>query len=76
MYRAAVNAPDGHSVMAVPSFLKFESIGQKISFQVVMKWDGSVDPNNMQGELKWVSDKHEVHSPIVLPCSQVCVPQD
>ncbi|KAJ3695364.1 hypothetical protein LUZ60_000741 [Juncus effusus] len=64
-YRVSVNVPKGLAVKVKPAKLRFTSLGQKKSFQLIVKWTGS-PLKIMYGDLKWVSNKHVVRSPISL----------
>ncbi|KAF3320227.1 Subtilisin-like protease SBT5.3 [Carex littledalei] len=74
-YKATISVPKGVSVKFLPSTLKFKSLNEKKTFKMVFKRQGGGGgggggPTNMSpfgfGELKWVSGRYTVRSPIVL----------
>ncbi|OEL30401.1 Subtilisin-like protease SBT4.14 [Dichanthelium oligosanthes] len=65
-YRAEVTAP-GVDVAVNPSTLVFSDIGQKRDFVVTVRRQASTPAKAViEGELKWVSEKHAVRSPVVV----------
>lgn len=65
-YKATVSVPKGVSVEVVPSTLKFESLNEKRTFKMIFKQQGRGGGSTGFGELKWVSGRYSVRSPIVL----------
>jgi hypothetical protein len=65
-YSAEVFAP-GVDVAVNPSTLAFSDIGQKRDFVVTVKREANTPTKAVvEGELKWVSEKHAVRSPMVI----------
>ncbi|KAJ3705136.1 hypothetical protein LUZ61_008841 [Rhynchospora tenuis] len=64
-YQAVMSVPKGTSMEVVPSTLKFKSLNEKQTFKVIFKRSGKGSKLTM-GELKWVSSKHVVRSPIAI----------
>ncbi|KAJ4811821.1 Subtilisin-like protease [Rhynchospora pubera] len=62
-YKAVISVPKGVSMKVVPSTLKFKSLNEKKSFKIVFKGSGK---GHSTGELKWVSSKHVVRSPVLI----------
>ncbi|KAJ3695363.1 hypothetical protein LUZ60_000740 [Juncus effusus] len=65
-YTSQLSLPKGLSAQVIPKTLQFTSLGQKKSYRVVIKWFGGPLKHMQDGELKWVSNKHIVRSPITL----------
>ncbi|CAK8538966.1 unnamed protein product [Lathyrus sativus] len=68
-YELQVKAPDGVSVYVVPSFLSFKQVGEKRSFNVVVRKiteKGNATMEYVFGELLWTNGKHRVRSSIVV----------
>ncbi|CAL9199498.1 unnamed protein product [Musa hybrid cultivar] len=66
-YKVQVNVPKSVSVTVTPQTLKFSEVKEKKSFTVTVKLTGS--SSSVEGNLKWISDKHVVRSPIVVSSS-------
>ncbi|KAJ1700755.1 hypothetical protein LUZ63_000534 [Rhynchospora breviuscula] len=64
-YEAVMSVPKGTSMEVVPSTLIFKSLNEKQTFMVIFKRLGE-GPKLTMGELKWVSSKHVVRSPIAI----------
>ena len=64
-YKAIVNAPRGLKIVVIPNVLSFESVGQKISFEV--RVIGETDQSIISGSLIWFDEVHQVQvrSPVV-----------
>lgn len=57
--------PNGVEVEVNPSRLSFTQLGEEKTFKMIFKAHGNSNELNMaQGQLKWVSTKHVVRSPI------------
>ncbi|KAJ3705137.1 hypothetical protein LUZ61_008842 [Rhynchospora tenuis] len=65
-YKAVMTVPKGISIEVVPPTLTFKSLNEKQSFKITVKRLGVPVPKIMAGELKWVSAKHSVRSPIAI----------
>lgn len=66
-YEAIVGLPQGQalSIKEEPSILKFDSLGQKVSYNV--RVSGTIDMRAlMLGSLVWDDGEHQVRSPIVV----------
>ncbi|URD89343.1 Peptidase inhibitor I9 [Musa troglodytarum] len=66
-YKVQVNVPKSVSVTVTPHTLTFSKVKEKKSFTVTVKLNGS--SSSVEGNLKWISDKHVVRSPIVVSSS-------
>ncbi|KAJ3680494.1 hypothetical protein LUZ60_016772 [Juncus effusus] len=64
-YKAVVNAPKEFSVKVKPAILKFKSVNEKKNFKIVFKYVGG-NAQDPFGELKWISSRQVVRSPIVI----------
>ncbi|KAK8487225.1 hypothetical protein V6N11_013948 [Hibiscus sabdariffa] len=65
LYRADLSFPNGGlNVRVVPDVLVFTSVGQKLSFDVVI--EGTLDESLVSGSLVWDDGEHKVRSPIVV----------
>ncbi|KAE8689602.1 Cucumisin [Hibiscus syriacus] len=65
MYRVNLNFPTGVLKVRVnPDVLSFTSVGQKLSFEVVI--EGTMDESLVSGSLVWDDGEHQVRSPIVV----------
>lgn len=64
-YTVEVAMPKGVEVSVVPRTLEFSKTNEKRNFAVKLKRTGKGD-DNVEGQLKWVSDKYVVRSPIVI----------
>lgn len=64
-YKAVINVPKGTSMKVVPSTLKFKSLNEKQSFKIIFEQSGK-GPLLPTGDLKWVSSKYIVRSPIAI----------
>ena len=64
-YSIEVDMPDNIKVSVVPETLEFSKMNEKKSFVVTFKRSRE-GKGGAQGQLKWVSDKHAVRSPIVV----------
>ncbi|KAJ3680493.1 hypothetical protein LUZ60_016771 [Juncus effusus] len=64
-YNAVINVPKELSAKVMPKTIRFKSVGQMKRFKIVINWAGT-PLSNVQGELKWISDKHVVRSPIAI----------
>ncbi|KAJ3706764.1 hypothetical protein LUZ61_010469 [Rhynchospora tenuis] len=62
-YKAVISVPKGASMKVVPSTLKFKTLNEKKSFKIIFKRSGK---GHGTGELKWVSSKYVVRSPVVI----------
>ncbi|KAK4774380.1 hypothetical protein SAY86_009315 [Trapa natans] len=63
-YRSVVSAPAGLSIQVVPEALSFNSLGQKLSFNVTV--GGSISRSMVSASLVWDDGVHQVRSPIVV----------
>ncbi|KAM1579593.1 hypothetical protein ACFXTI_041505 [Malus domestica] len=63
-YKAKVNAPPGLEIKVNPSVLKFTSLWQELSFQVMVK--GLIEKTIVSGSLVWDDGNFQVRSPIVV----------
>ncbi|KAK9014593.1 hypothetical protein V6N11_005747 [Hibiscus sabdariffa] len=65
LYRADLSFPTGGlNVRVDPDVLVFTSVGQKLSFEVVI--EGTFDESLVSGSLVWDDGEHKVRSPIVV----------
>ncbi|GMI72583.1 hypothetical protein like AT3G46850 [Hibiscus trionum] len=65
IYRAELSFPTGGVKVRVdPNVLLFTSVGQKLSFEVVI--EGTLDESLVSGSLVWDDGEHKVRSPIVV----------
>ncbi|CAL9068045.1 unnamed protein product, partial [Musa banksii] len=66
-YTVEVEVPETVSVTVRPPSLSFSEVNQKMSFLVTAKWTTAGLPTrNAEGNLKWVSGKRVVRSPLVV----------
>ncbi|XP_061368707.1 subtilisin-like protease SBT1.1 [Gastrolobium bilobum] len=67
-YEVKVEQPNGVSVTVEPRKLKFEKLGQKLSYNVTFSALGRARAVGIStfGSLIWVSDKYKVRSPIAV----------
>ncbi|KAE9592247.1 putative tripeptidyl-peptidase II [Lupinus albus] len=67
-YVVKVEQPNGVSVSVVPRNLKFEKMGQKLSYHVTFFAFGRARVSGVSsfGSLIWVSEKYKVQSPIAV----------
>ncbi|KAJ3678926.1 hypothetical protein LUZ61_021090 [Rhynchospora tenuis] len=68
-YRVSVDNPNGISVKISPKGLKFNDVGEKKSFRIVLKDRGTVMRGNgtyVAGSYTWSDGVHSVRSPIVV----------
>ncbi|KAG2403830.1 Subtilisin-like protease [Vigna angularis] len=67
-YAVKVEQPNGVSVSVEPRKLKFEKLGQKLSYNVTFlaTGGGKVGGSSSFGSLIWVSDRYKVRSPIAI----------
>ncbi|KAH7653174.1 Peptidase S8 subtilisin-related protein [Dioscorea alata] len=64
-YWLDIELPNGVEVEVNPSRLSFTRLGEVKTFKMIFKAHGNSNELNMaQGQLKWVSTKHVVRSPI------------
>ncbi|KAK1285145.1 Subtilisin-like protease SDD1 [Acorus calamus] len=64
-YAVGVEVPKGVSVVVEPDSLHFSEVNEKASFSVTFSRNGTVKGlAHASGQLRWVSDKHELRSPI------------
>ncbi|MBA0627223.1 hypothetical protein Godav_004762 [Gossypium davidsonii] len=64
-YRARVSFPTRTARVRVnPNVLSFTSVGQKLSFQVII--EGTMDASMVSGSLVWDDGVHKASSPIVV----------
>lgn len=64
-YRARVSFPTRTARVRVnPNVLSFTSVGQKLSFQVII--EGTMDASMVSGSLVWDDGVHKARSPIVV----------
>ncbi|KAJ3684976.1 hypothetical protein LUZ61_014140 [Rhynchospora tenuis] len=64
-YKAKIKVPIGVSATVVPDTLNFTRAYEKKTFKIIFKWVGGNKTNSF-GDLKWISIRHVVRSPIVL----------
>lgn len=64
-YSAELDMPKGVEVSVVPETLEFSEMNEKRTFAVTLKRSRK-GKSSAEGQLKWVSDKHVVRSPIVV----------
>ncbi|KAM7279561.1 hypothetical protein ACFE04_006695 [Oxalis oulophora] len=66
-YSSKVTAPEGVSVLLSPETLKFEKVGQEITFKLMVKNERGAKPGDLlYGWLTWSDGKRQVRSPIVV----------
>ncbi|THU55087.1 hypothetical protein C4D60_Mb11t02860 [Musa balbisiana] len=66
-YTVEVEVPETVSVTVRPPSLSFSEVNQKMSFLVTAKWTtAGIPTRNAEGNLKWVSGKRVVRSPVVV----------
>ncbi|KAJ4801565.1 Subtilisin-like serine protease [Rhynchospora pubera] len=65
-YKAVLAVPKGISIEVVPPILTFKALNETQSFQIIVKRLGVPVSKVMAGELKWVSPKYSVRSPIIV----------
>lgn len=66
-YSARVRNPAGISILVEPSILKFENVGEELSFKLTLKSEKPGVPEGyVFGGLTWSDGKHFVRSPIVV----------
>ncbi|KAK1272943.1 Subtilisin-like protease SDD1 [Acorus gramineus] len=63
-YELEVDEPSGVSVVVKPQKLQFSQVNEKASYFVTLSINASAKGSYAEGELRWVSDKHVVRSPI------------
>ncbi|KAJ3695310.1 hypothetical protein LUZ60_000687 [Juncus effusus] len=64
-YKALINVPKAVSVTVVPNTLQFTSMNETKSFSIIFKSTGETF-DKLFGDLKWVSSKYIVRSPIMI----------
>jgi subtilisin family serine protease len=64
-YKAEIIVPEGTTMKVVPSTLKFKSLNEKQSFQIIVERSDASHIGPI-GELKWVSSNYIVRTPIVI----------
>ncbi|KAJ4763902.1 Subtilisin-like serine protease [Rhynchospora pubera] len=64
-YKAKIKVPKGVSATVIPDTLNFTRVYEKKTFKIVFKWVGGSKANGF-GDLKLISKRHVVRSPIVL----------
>ncbi|KAJ7964591.1 Cucumisin [Quillaja saponaria] len=64
IYKAIVTAPTGLEIKVNPSNLSFNSIGQKLSFELSV--EGSIGSSIVSASLVWDDGSFQVRSPIVV----------
>lgn len=64
-YKAMITMPKGASMKVEPSVLDFNSLNEKKTFTITFQRSGR-GPVVPMGELKWVSSKYVVRSPIAI----------
>ncbi|KAL8485711.1 hypothetical protein ACS0TY_027841 [Phlomoides rotata] len=66
-YNVEIASPPGIDVRVQPTTLKFSEVNQKMQYQVTFtRVESAVNNSNVQGFLKWSSQKHSVRSPIAV----------
>lgn len=65
-YIAIVEAPVGIKISVKPSSLMFKSLGQRLSFKVVVSSVHKINTGFMFGSLKWVNRKNIVRIPLTV----------
>ncbi|XP_055819494.1 subtilisin-like protease 4 [Solanum dulcamara] len=66
-YKVEVASPKGVNVEVEPSELNFSQLNQKLTYQVTFsKTTTSINPEIVEGFLKWTSNRHSVRSPIAV----------
>ncbi|KAJ0962610.1 hypothetical protein J5N97_027732 [Dioscorea zingiberensis] len=66
-YQVEINMPNKVIVEVVPNVLKFHELNEKQSYQVRINSSSVVVSKKiMQGNLKWISDKYTVTTPIII----------
>ncbi|KAK1305545.1 Subtilisin-like protease SDD1 [Acorus calamus] len=64
-YKVEVDAPVGVSVVVAPQTLSFRTLKEKMSFTVTFSLlKSTAEGSYVEGQLRWVSAKHTVRSPI------------
>ncbi|XP_077240818.1 xylem serine peptidase 1 [Tasmannia lanceolata] len=66
VYKAIIKSPKGLSITVTPDTLRFNKLGQQISFKVVIKGEPLGKEEMKSGSLIWSDSRHKVRSPIVL----------
>lgn len=64
-YKAVIQTPPGLKVTVRPATLSFRSLGQKVSFTVIVRAKAEVGGKMLSGSLTWDDGVHLVRSPIV-----------
>ncbi|XP_020249088.1 subtilisin-like protease SBT1.7 [Asparagus officinalis] len=65
-YEVKLDVPKGVEVSVDPEVLEFDEVNEKKSFVVSFKKKEEGEDDFVEGEMKWVSDKHVVRSPIIV----------
>ncbi|KAJ3695309.1 hypothetical protein LUZ60_000686 [Juncus effusus] len=65
-YKSIVNVPKGIIVNVRPPILHFNKVNEMKSFKIIFKWTSSKIRKWASGDLKWVSNKHNVRSSIAI----------
>ncbi|KAK1304825.1 Subtilisin-like protease SDD1 [Acorus calamus] len=63
-YKVEIHEPRGVSVVVEPQILQFSQVNEKKDYFVTLSINSSTKGSYAEGELRWVSDKHFVRSPI------------
>lgn len=64
IYKAKVRAPLGLNIKVDPDILSFQSLGEKLSFNVTV--EGVIATSIVSASLVWYDGMHQVRSPIVV----------
>lgn len=64
VFSVKVDEPGGVSVKVNPELLQFSSLDEEKSYTVELSADGKPPGKYSEGQLRWISNKHAVRSPI------------
>ncbi|EHA8589712.1 subtilisin-like protease SBT1.1 [Cocos nucifera] len=64
VFSVKVDEPEGVSVKVTPQMLQFSSLNEEKSYTVELSADGKPPGKYSEGQLRWISNKHVVRSPI------------
>ncbi|XP_008809520.2 subtilisin-like protease 4 [Phoenix dactylifera] len=64
VFSAKVDQPEGVSVKVTPQVLQFSSLNEEKSYTVEFSTNGKSPGRYSEGQLRWISKKHVVRSPI------------
>nr|XP_010911698.1 subtilisin-like protease SBT1.7 [Elaeis guineensis] len=64
VFSVKVDEPEGVSVKVTPQMLRFSGLNEEKSYTVELSTDGKPPGKYSEGQLRWISSKHVVRSPI------------